>query len=668
MSMREGCAGFFTEEDLEAGKGIVKSRLDRAPMPGRLPEDWRALVSMEVGQTLDASQVDALRAGDLAAAFGRAFSGLELADPHTIPGGKMKLVHRVVEIDPGGGRFGIGRIVAEADIHPDDWFITCHFSDDPVMPGTLMYECCLHTLRIFLMRQGWVGETGQVVCQPIPGVRSRLKCRGQVLATTRVVTYDIEIKKMGFDEEGTPYAIVDASMLADGKAIVDIGDMSLRMTGCTRASLDEVWRDKRSRGRAPTRGAEQGGGPGPRPALYGPEKIRAFSEGAPSEAFGAPYEVFDRRRKIARLPRAPFAFLDRITDVEGAPFELSAGASCEAQFDVRPDHWYFSANEQEEMPFAVLLEAGLQPCGWLAAYCGSALASDADLKFRNLGGRAEQSAAIERGEDTLTTRAKLTKVSRSGGMIIQDFEFEMWSRRRGRVYEGTTNFGFFSAQALDSQVGLRGAKLAPPAAAGSELELAVPCRAPFPTRRWWMLDHITRIEASGGSAGLGFIEGRSGVDPSAWFFDAHFYEDPVWPGSLGLEAFVQLLKVFAVRRWSSLESVAPSARAFSCVVAGHTHEWQYRGQVVPRCSEVRVQANITSVDEQRGRLFADGLLIVDGLPIYEITQFGIELRLGREGAPWGILGLRSTRSRMSWRRLWFRRPNSRSDWRLRTER
>ena len=40
------------------------------------------------------------------------------------------------------------------------------------MPGTLMYECCLHTLRIFLMRMGWVGEDDEVVCEPVPGVAS----------------------------------------------------------------------------------------------------------------------------------------------------------------------------------------------------------------------------------------------------------------------------------------------------------------------------------------------------------------------------------------------------------------------------------------------------------------------------------------------------------------
>ena len=48
----------------------------------------------------------------------------------------------------------------------------------------------------------------------------------------------------------------------------------------------------------------------------------------------------------------------------------------EAEYDVPPDAWYFAADRQARMPFAVLLEVALQPCGWLAAYVGSALTSD----------------------------------------------------------------------------------------------------------------------------------------------------------------------------------------------------------------------------------------------------------------------------------------------------
>ena len=168
LSMRDGCAGFFTVEELAAGKGIVRPVRDLRPETGVLPDNWQELAPMK-RERYDARQVDCLRAGDLAGCFGRPFAGLKLAHPLTIPGGRMRLVHRVTELDPTGGRYGIGLIRAEADIRPDDWFLICHFVDDRVMPGTLMYECCLHTLRIFLLRMGWVAETHGAAWEPVPG-------------------------------------------------------------------------------------------------------------------------------------------------------------------------------------------------------------------------------------------------------------------------------------------------------------------------------------------------------------------------------------------------------------------------------------------------------------------------------------------------------------------
>ena len=110
----------------------------------------------------------------------------------------MRLVHRIKRIMPLGGRFGLGQIIGEADIHPDDWFLTCHFCDDMVMPGTLMYECCLHTLRVYLMRMGWIGESEHIHYEPIPGIASILNCRGQVLQSTKMVTYELTIKEIGY--------------------------------------------------------------------------------------------------------------------------------------------------------------------------------------------------------------------------------------------------------------------------------------------------------------------------------------------------------------------------------------------------------------------------------------------------------------------------------------
>src|SRR5260221_338378 len=141
------------------------------------------------------------RCGDLAGCFGPEFGNLVLREPLGLPIGRMRLVDRVLHLDPNGGRFGIGLIRAEHDICPDAWFLTCHFIDDQVMPGTLMYECCLHTLRIFLLRLGWVGERGAVAWEPVPGVASRLKCRGQVTAATRLVTYEVTLKERGYRPE-----------------------------------------------------------------------------------------------------------------------------------------------------------------------------------------------------------------------------------------------------------------------------------------------------------------------------------------------------------------------------------------------------------------------------------------------------------------------------------
>ena len=173
LTMRDGCAGFFSAEELSAGKGIVPRHLDSRPRGGEAVGLDRPRAARAADN--EGASGEALRRGDLAGAFGPPFDALSLADPLPLPGGRMTLVQRVETLDPAGGRFGLGLIRAEADVHPDDWFMVCHFVDDHVMPGTLMYECCLHTLRIFLMRLGWVGPSGRVAFEPLPG-------RGQPVA------------------------------------------------------------------------------------------------------------------------------------------------------------------------------------------------------------------------------------------------------------------------------------------------------------------------------------------------------------------------------------------------------------------------------------------------------------------------------------------------------
>jgi PfaB family protein len=611
LSMQKGCAGFFTAEALAAGQGIVHTRLDLQPQPGIRPADWQELVPLAVEAYSD-QQVQALYSGDLVGCFGPAFAHLGLQRPYTLPGGKLKLVDRVIELNPQGGRYGLGQIRAEMDIDPQAWFLTCHFVDDRVMPGTLMYECCMHTLRIYLLRMGWVGAEGQTWCEPIPGVDSGLKCRGQVTEQTRTVTYQVSIKELGYRPE--PYAIVDALMFADGKAIVEIPNMSVRLAGLSRAALEQMWQ-------AGT--VSETAGKLPKTVLYDSARILAFAIGKPSEAFGAPYAIFDAERKIARLPGPPFQFIDRITAVSGEAWKLEAGATVEAEYDVPVAAWYFRESRQSQMPFSVLLEIGLQPCGWLAAYLGSALTSPIDLSFRNLDGKAVQHRAVTPQSGTLTTRVKITRISSSGGMIIQSYDFVV-SDSAGPVYSGDTVFGFFSKESLAQQVGVRDAKLyAPtPAELSRARSFPYPPAAPFPAEMLRMVDEIDLFVPDGGPAGLGFIRGNKKVNPEEWFFKAHFFEDPVCPGSLGLESFLQLLKVVARERWGG-----DKKSCFETVALGEEQRWNYRGQIVPANQLVQIEAVITAIDDTGRLLKANGFLSVDGRTIYQLHDFSLRMHL-----------------------------------------
>jgi 3-hydroxymyristoyl/3-hydroxydecanoyl-(acyl carrier protein) dehydratase len=395
-------------------------------------------------------------------------------------------------------------------------------------------------------------------------------------------------------------------MLADGRPIVEISDISLQLFGNDRESLRALWAARV---------------PPPPPAVvqgFDRERILAFAVGKPSEAFGEPYRVFDRDRVIARLPGPPYQFLDRITAIDAQPWKLVAGGTIVAEYDVPADAWYFAADRQPTMPFAVLLEVALQPCGWLAAYLGSALTSPQDLCFRNLGGTAIFHQPVGPHSGTLASTIKITRLSTSGGMIIQNFDFSV---RVGDtlIYQGDTYFGFFSHAALAQQVGVREARPYVPSEDERQRgrSFPVPDVAPMPARLMRMVEQVDLFVADGGPHGLGFIQGSKRVNPDEWFFKAHFYQDPVWPGSLGLESFLQLMKVAALERWGLAEY------HWHCPALGQPHRWLYRGQVLPTHGLVTVQASITAVDDATRTLRADGFLSVDGRVIYQMNDFSL---------------------------------------------
>ncbi len=632
ITMVDGCAGFFTHEEVTRSGGIITTD-DTPPDAPKGRGKWAPWVPVKTERYSDA-QLDALRQGDMAACFGNDFRGMTVPGALRLPGGRMRLIDRVLLVDPAGGKFGLGFIRAEADIHPDDWFLTCHFVDDRVMPGTLMYECCAHTLRVLLQRMGWVCDQPAAAYEPVIGVQSKLKCRGPVTPDTRKVHYELTIREVGYEPE--PYVIGDADMFADGRHIVRFNDISMKMTGVTRHDLRDYWH-RHTHGTPP----DQRGQKKPA-AVFSHAQILAFAQGNPSEAFGRRYRPFDSNRFIARLPRPPYLFIDRITRCDPPPWIVKADGWVEARFDTAPADWYFTADRSGIMPYAILLEIALQPCGWLAAYMGSALLSEDDLHFRNLGGQGIIQADIPAGDHPLATRVRLTRISKAAGMIVESFDFDV---RAGSqlIYKGDSYFGFFSKTALAQQEGIRDAEKRVFRADPAGSILSEPCCFPdvpplrpedtdpagtgstsalqMPATAIRMVDRIDLFIPDGGPRRLGYIRGQKQVNPDDWFFKAHFHQDPVWPGSLGIESFIQLLKYYLIATWK--EKV--DGHRFS-ITFPRRHEWIYRGQILPTDGNVTVEAIITQVTTDPSvSITADGFLSVDGRYIYEMKQFGISL-------------------------------------------
>ncbi len=368
--------------------------------------------------------------------------------------------------------------------------------------------------------------------------------------------------------------------------------------------------------------------------LFSKERILDFAQGNPSEAFGEKYKIFDTERQIARLPRPPYFFMDRVLKADHPQWKMQPGGWIEVQYDIPSDAWYFAANRTQTMPFCILLEIALQPCGWLAAFAGSALESDERLHFRNLGGTAKMYHPISKTSGTLTIYSRMTDVSKAGGMIIQNFEMDVKNNGRS-VYQGTTNFGFFTQASLSNQVGIRDSEFncnfisqvdPSPTLFADDAPITPEDKTTskncgMPAKALRMIDQIEQIDPDAGLYKKGYIKAIKRVDPKEWFFDAHFYQDPVCPGSLGVESFLQLLRFFLLKKFD-----IPADAYTAQMTPDHTHEWIYRGQIIPSNKIIEVHAHIKEVVmlSNRYTITADGCLTVDNICIYEMKNFCME--------------------------------------------
>ena len=142
-----------------------------------------------------------------------------------------------------------------------------------------------------------------------------------------------------------------------------------------------------------------------------------------------------------------------------------------------------------------------------------------------------------------------------------------------------------------------------------------PTNGRLPTPNMLMFDRITEIDSGNGKYNKGRILAELDINPSLWFFDCHFKEDPVMPGCLGLDAMWQLIGFYLC--WLGNPG---KGRALG------SSEVKFFGQVLPTAKKVTFEINmkrVINLDLTVG--IGEGSMSVDGREIY--TAKGLKVGL-----------------------------------------
>jgi acyl transferase domain-containing protein/3-hydroxymyristoyl/3-hydroxydecanoyl-(acyl carrier protein) dehydratase len=604
LSVRNGQAGFFTDEELAGSNGVLWDPETTPGTPGLTAPKPRV---PGVATSYNTDQIRAAAGGGAWQCFGK---GFEFAGPHQRGPGFCKpeliLFDTVSRLDLTGGPWKRGYLKAELPIDPNQWFFAPHFKNDPCMPGTLMVDGCLQIMAFFMQALGLTIDRDGWRFEVVQDTTYQLRCRGQVIPSSKLLEYELFVDELVGGHE--PILWADVLCTVDGLKAFHCKRLGLKLVGGFPHDDDPGYMDNLP--------------PDPTPVaiMNGiPQNYKALlhcAVGPPSLAMGEPFARFDTGKALPRLPSPPYHLVTRVTSVDGDFGVEKPGTSFTSELDIDGTEWYFKENGTPVLPFGVLVESVLQPCGWLGSYCGTALRSEVRVFFRNLDGTATIHGPIPARRCTLKTRSTMTKVSTSGGMTIQFFEVHTTLDGKP-LLDAVTSFGYFRSEHLARQVGLPANEqemAIHTAPSEFQLDLRASAQRLMPRGDLLMIDRITGVWDKR-------IRAEKTVTPTDWFFRAHFYQDPVQPGSLGLEAIMQTLQYYAVHHNLDAGLTAPHFEYVEEI------DFKYRGMVFPTTKRMETEVEIKEVvrDATGVTIRAEASLWADGLRIYKMDRVALRI-------------------------------------------
>jgi len=341
------------------------------------------------------------------------------------------------------------------------------------------------------------------------------------------------------------------------------------------------------------------------------KELLAFAEGRISDAFGSEYAEIDNYPVRVRLPAPPYFFVSRVTRLEATRGKYEK-CMLTTEYDVPEDAWYLVDGV---MPPGIAVEAG-QSDLLLISYLGIDLENKGERFYRLLDGKLAFLGDLPRAGETLKFDIHINSYVSHGDVFLFFFSYEGYVNDRLALKLERGCAGFFTKNQLEQGNGLvkKPALVSPTLAKplikpvrtellendivslchgelnqvfgqGSEPVVSAGVRLPPE-----MLMMVDRVSILGEKLDSGYIrmEGFKKLDPNGWYFNSHFVDDPVLPGSLVAEGATQLLKIHLM----SVGMHQSFTNAEFQPVPELMMDIKVRGQITPDVSELRYEVDI----------------------------------------------------------------------------
>merc|ERR1711871_612380 len=560
-----------------------------------------------------------------------------------------------IQVIPSSGKYGKGYLHGHKDVNKQDWFFSCHFWCDPVMPGSLGIESMYQMIKTFCIHSG-IGN----------GMKKRRfehdlgkvswKYRGQLTPRNDTMDAEVHIKSVS-NVNGEIVVLADGALYVDNLRVYTATDLRLKVREVgvpvstplassqtlTKASSKKFRKKKKYTG----------------PIVYDEKDLLEFAEGDISKVFGPKFKEIDQYARRVRLPMSEYLLCTRVTHVRGVDLENYVPCqykkcSMVTEYDIPINGPH---SEGGDVPWAILVESG-----------------QCDLMLISLLG-VDFECRSERVYRLLDTTLTFFGVAHEGDTLVYDIKIDDYAKKDGEIsmfffqYDCFVNgklliemrggcAGFFSDEDLaagkgilynkdvlaarkkikkksvqpfliqpskkttysqDDMIGLvnrQWERVVGPTAIGLDYKLTA--------RKMLMIDEVTHIVPRGGAHGLVLVIGKKYLERDHWYFPCHFKGDQVMAGSLVSDGCSQLLKLYMV--WLGLHKTVAELQFRP--VNGQPNKVRCRGQISPHkgnliyVMEIRelgfdpktgypfciADVDILDIDFEKGQRFAFGEL------------------------------------------------------------